>query len=106
MQIRVSDIPEDGLRVTDAAEFRATFAEEGWNLHRVEILVTRQGTEVGVQGVFEAGAPMVCSRCLEPWVLGVGSSLDVKLCPRPPRSRREEHELGRDDLEVDFYADG
>ncbi|HEV8309893.1 MAG TPA: DUF177 domain-containing protein [Methylomirabilota bacterium] len=101
MLVRVSEIPEEGLRVESVTEVEDVFPDEGWSLDAVSLLIERQGGEVAVSGSFRATARFLCSRCLEPIASAVGPDLDLHLMPTP--SAREEVELSPDDLEVDFY---
>lgn len=102
MLIRISEIADEGIRVDSPADLPGVFLEAGWTLDRIGLLIERQGQDVVVVGSFEATARLDCSRCLEPLVTRVAPAVDVHLLPLP-RARHEEVELGRDDLEVDFY---
>jgi uncharacterized protein len=102
MVIRVSEIPDEGLRVQTPAAFGALYPDEGWSLDAVDLLVERRGREVVVTGQFGATARLQCSRCVEPLVAPVASGVDLHLLP-VPGVRQGEVELGRDDLELDFY---
>lgn len=102
MVIRISEIPDEGVRVDSPADLPGVLPEAGWNLDRVGLLIERRGQEVAVSGSFEATARLECSRCLEPLVTRVVPDVDLHLLPSPG-VRHEEVELGLDDLEVDFY---
>jgi uncharacterized protein len=102
MVIRVSEIPDDGLRVESPSAFGALYPDPGWSLDAVSLGIERRGREVVVGGRFAATARLVCSRCLEPLVTRIGPEVEVHLLP-VPGIRQGEVELGRDDLEVDFY---
>jgi uncharacterized protein len=102
MQIRVSEIPDEGLRLLDPAALGPVYPDPAWTLDGVSLLVERRGQIVAVSGGFEATAHLVCGRCLEPLVARVGPRVDLQIVPQPS-GRQGEIELGRDDLEVDFY---
>jgi uncharacterized protein len=102
MQIRVSEIPDDGLRLLDPATLGGVYPDADWSLDAVDLLVERVGQKVAVAGRFEATAHLSCSRCLESLVARVEPGVDLQLVPQPS-SRQGQVELGRDDLEVDFY---
>ena len=102
MQIRVSEIPDEGLRLLDPAAMGLVYPEPEWTLDSVDLTVERQGEKVAITGVFQATAHLCCSRCLEPLVTHIEPPVDLELVPQP-RDRHGETELGRDDLEVDFY---
>ena len=102
MQIRVSEIPDEGLRLLDAAALDTVYPDPTWTLDTVALLIERRGQTVAVTGEFEATIRQVCGRCLEPLVTQVAPGVDLQLVPQPS-GRQGESELGRDDLETDFY---
>jgi uncharacterized protein len=101
MIIRVSDIQDDGLRVANAGEFVAPFADRSWRLNAVRLHVTRDGDDVVVVGDLEASVPLVCGRCLEEFRVDVHPRVDARYVPRPAID--DDVELGADDLDLDFY---
>jgi len=102
MVIRVSEIPDEGLRVECPGDLGAVYSEEEWRLDAASLLIERRGQDVAVTGRFDATARLACGRCLEPLVTQIGSDVNVHLMP-VPSARQGETELGPDDLEVDFY---
>jgi uncharacterized protein len=103
MIVRVSEIPGEGLRVGSPTEVGPVYSEDGWSLEAISLAIERLGQEVSVRGGFGAAARVQCSRCLEPLVLRVEPEVDMHLVPAPT-VRQGEVELGREDLEVDFYS--
>lgn len=103
MVIRVSDIPDEGIRLDSAAGLQGVYPDEGWSLGALSLRIERRGRAVAVRGGFEAMTRLACSRCLEPLAVEVRPALDLHLVP-VPTVRQGETELGRDDLEVDFYT--
>ena len=101
MIIRVSDIQDDGLRVANAGEFVAPFADRSWRLNAVRLHVTRDGDDVVVVGDLEASVPLVCGRCVEEFRVDVRPRVDARYVPRPAID--DDVELGADDLDLDFY---
>jgi len=102
MQIRVSEIPDDGLRIIDPTALGQVYPDPGWALDTVELLVERNGDKVSIAGGFQATAQQSCSRCLDTIVARVEPAVDLQFEPAPS-GRHGQTELGRDDLEVDFY---
>lgn len=102
MKIHVSEIPDDGLRLLDTAAFAGVYPDPAWTLDAVELLVERRGEKVAVAGRFEATAHLLCSRCLEAFAAHIEPGVDLQFVPQPS-GRHAQVELGRDDLEVDFY---
>jgi uncharacterized protein len=102
MQIRVSEIPDEGLRLLAPAALADVYPEAGWSLDAVDLLVERREGEVAISGRFRATAQLVCSRCVAPFATSVPIEVNLQLMPQPS-GRHGQIELGRDDLEVDFY---
>jgi len=102
MMIRVSEIPDEGVRIESPAELGAVYAEAGWSLDSVSLSVARRDRGVVVAGRFGVTARLQCSRCLEALVSRVAPAVELALVP-PPRGRQGEVELSAEDLELDFY---
>ena len=101
MILRVSDIPDEGLTVDDTAAFASPFSDRSWRLDSVDLHVERDGDDVVVVGDIGSTVPVTCGRCLEEFPVGVRAAVDLRFVPRPPTGDRVE--LGRDDLDLDFY---
>ena len=102
MLIRVSEIPDHGVRLFDPTALGGVYADPAWTLDAVDLLVERRGDKVAIGGGFEATAQLLCSRCLDSIVTRVEPRVDLQLVPQPS-GRQTQVELGPDDLEVDFY---
>jgi uncharacterized protein len=103
MVIRVSEIPEEGLRFEGPEAFPEPFQDHTWRLEAALLAVDKVGDVVCVHGRIRSRVPQVCSRCLEPYEATVDAAVDTRLVPAPAE-RGEERELGRDDLETDVYS--
>ena len=101
MILRVSDIPDEGLTIEDTAAVAVTFSDRSWRLDRLRLHAERDGEDVVVVGEIAATVPVVCGRCLEEFPVGVRANVDLRFIPRPSTGDRVE--LGRDDLDLDFY---
>jgi uncharacterized protein len=104
MIIKVSEIPDDGLTVEGTDALPAPFQDRSWTLQALSLRLEREDLDVLVTGTIRARVPQVCGRCLEPSPIDVSANVDTRFMPRPQR-RKEDFELGSDDLEVDFYTD-
>lgn len=104
MLVRVSEIPEEGLRFERVEEFPHPFQDSQWELLGLSLFVEKDQQDVLIRGSLHARAPQVCSRCLESFPFVVKADVDTRFAPRP-HGRGEEVELTPADLEVDFYAD-
>jgi uncharacterized protein len=100
MIIKVADIQDEGLTITDPSEFAAPYADRSWRLEDIRLVLTREGEDVLVAGEIRASVPLVCGRCLEEFQVVVRTAVDARYVPRPPLG---DVELGADDLDLDFY---
>ena len=103
MIIRVSELPDDGLSIDESAFAASPYVDVSWQLDRLRLQIDRDGDEVDVRGEVRASVPQMCGRCAEGFTAPVTADLDVRFAPKPPRV--DGAELGRDDLDVDFYVD-
>jgi uncharacterized protein len=101
MIIKVSELDEQGLSVTDPGALERAYSDPSWRLDRVSLQIHPDGADVFVQGSVGATIPQTCSRCLESFPARVDAAVDVRLVPRPTTA--DSVELGADDLDVDFY---
>jgi uncharacterized protein len=101
MILRISDIPDDGLTIDDTAAFASPFSDRSWRLDSVHLRAECDWDDVVVVGDIGSTVPVVCGRCLEEFPVGVRATVDLRFVPRPPTGDRVE--LGRDDLDLDFY---
>jgi uncharacterized protein len=105
MIIRVSEIPEEGIRIEGPESFGQPFADRSWTLSDVDLTVEKDAGAIFVRGRLGARVPQVCGRCLEPFEIAVTPEVETRFLPAPS-GRAEERELGADDLETDVYANG
>jgi uncharacterized protein len=103
MMIRVSELEEQGLAVSDPGALAPAFSDPSWRLDALELQISPDGADVVVQGRLTATVPQMCGRCVESFPARVDVNVDVRLMPRPATS--DPVELGADDLDVDFYVD-
>jgi uncharacterized protein len=103
MIIRVSELPDEGLSIDETAYAAAPYADPGWRLDRLQLQVNKDGDEVDVLGQIRATVPQVCGRCTEAFTSPVTADVSLRFAPKP--ARVDGAELGRDDLDTDFYVD-
>ncbi len=102
MIIRVSELPDDSLLIDETAFAVSPYADPSWHLDRVQLQVDKDGDEVDVRGQVRASVPQLCGRCAEGFTGGVTADVDLRFAPKP--ARVDDAELGRDDLDTDFYV--
>jgi uncharacterized protein len=103
MIIRVSELPDEGLSIDETAYAGSPYADPSWRLEGLQLQVTRDGDEVDVIGQIRATVPQTCGRCTEGFTSPVAADVALRFAPKPARA--DNTELGRDDLDTDFYAD-
>jgi uncharacterized protein len=103
MIIRVSELPDDGLSIDETALAGSPYTDPAWHLERLELRVDKDGDEVDIRGEVRASVPQLCARCAEGITSRVTADVDLRFAPKP--ARVDDAELGRDDLDTDFYVD-
>src|SRR6266511_4181345 len=94
MVIRVSEIPEEGLRFGGPEAFPEPFQDRAWRLEDVELAVEKDGDVVFVHGRIRSRVPQVCSRCLEVYEATMEANVETRLVPAP-RARGPQTRGGR-----------
>ena len=103
MIIKVSELDEEGLAISDPRALEPAFSDPAWHLDAVDLRIAPDDGDVVVQGRLTATVPQTCGRCVEAFPARVDVRVDVRLLPRPATG--DSMELGADDLDVDFYTD-
>jgi uncharacterized protein len=103
MIIRVSELPDDGLSIDETAFAASPFTDPTWHLNKLHLDIAKDGNEVDVRGQVRANVPQLCGRCTEEFTSPVTAEVDLRFAPKP--ARVDNAELGRDDLDTDFYVD-
>ncbi|MEW6325327.1 MAG: DUF177 domain-containing protein [Nitrospirota bacterium] len=110
MWIRLSEIPPQGVVVsspTPAAQL-GLGREEWWTDEpvRVQLVVTRDGDDILIDGEVAATLRFRCSRCLEECTYPVRTALHVTLAPAGPDAPEGHYQLNAADLEQAYYREG
>jgi uncharacterized protein len=103
MMIRVSELPDESLSIDETAFAASPYSDPAWRLDRVQLQLDKDGAEVDVRGEVHASVPQICGRCTESMTSQVTADVDLRFAPKP--ARVDGAELGRDDLDTDFYVD-
>lgn len=110
MEIKVADIPVEGLEVGLALE-TADIGALGEDISvvgpvKASFTLKKVGGTVFLAGDIAAALELVCSRCGSVFQFDASSGLKLDLNPLESVSREEEKELRAGDMEVEFYKDG
>ena len=108
MALKISDIPPEGL--TLELEDRLDLFEEGTATtpFQATVTITPEGAGIfHVHGTVQATTDLECSRCLKRFTFPVReTAMDFDLVPERSRTMAAEHELGRAELDTEFYRGG
>jgi len=108
MAFKINDIPPEGLTVELAD--RLDLFEEGTSSTPFKATVTFIAEGAGifhVNGTVEATTELECSWCLKRFSFSIKeAAMDFELVPEGPRKQAAEHELGRAELDTEFYRGG
>ena len=106
--MKINDIPPEGLTIT--VEDVLDLFEEGRSSTPFKAKVTIKPEGPGifhVTGTIDASPVLECSRCLKPFTLAVtGAAMDFELVPEGSLQAGAEHELGKGELDTEFYRGG
>ncbi len=102
MKILLSDITEDGLDL-DFEEALESGSLRLLSPVRAMLRVDKVGSEVLVKGEIRASVGLQCSRCLKDFSSDADVSIDVVYHPVEELKGEERYEVGKDELDMDFY---
>ncbi len=106
MAIKISDIPPEGVTI-EVAESVDLFGEGRAPASFTATLTVRPGPEglLHVSGRVNADAELECCRCLRRFPFPVrDAAMELDLVSEGARASAAEHELGRAELDTEFYA--
>src|SRR2546422_9598822 len=103
MMIRVSELEEQGLTVTDPRALEPAFGDPSWRLEALSLQISADGADVLVQGRLAATVPQTCGRCLESFPARGDATVHVRLVPRP--APQDNVQPGPDAPDAGFYVD-
>lgn len=105
MGFKVADIPPEGLTVELSEKidlFDKDSAETGFTADLS--IKTRGGGRVHISGRIKSVPELQCSRCLKMFPFAVETAIDLDLLPvNALNAEGSEHELGKAELNTEFY---
>ncbi len=104
MKIIINEIPSEGLqiRVLEEGRFESVKAVSPYE---AILKVMKEGEDVFLSGTVKCNIELHCSRCLNPYTLGINSPLDIVLSPAKLVAQEGYYELQKNELDVSFYKD-
>lgn len=111
--INIARLREQGLdlQLHLEEEWFARWQEEDPNLEfsgpreiQAQVHLERHGLDILVRGHLKGSLQVSCSRCLTLFSHPVEADFDLLLAPGPESVGKEEEELSKADLDVDFYT--
>lgn len=108
MAIKFNDIPPEGLTVTLADKLDLFDEGTADTPFTAQVTIKAEGAGIfHVNGTVEATASLECSRCLKRFPFPIKeAAMDFDLVPEGARKLSAEHELGRSELDTEFYRGG
>lgn len=102
MLIKISDIPEEGLRQELKLPVKLN---EHSDIARVSLRISRIGTIIFAEGSVKISATLTCSRCLKDFSYPLDLTIDEEYTPAGASFEDKEHELTEKELNLDFFSD-
>jgi len=63
MIIKVSELEEEGLSISDPRALEPAFSDPAWRLEVLQLQISPDGSDVVVDGRLTATVPQTCGRC-------------------------------------------
>jgi len=107
MAMKINDIPPEGL--TLELKQKLDLFDTGTASTAFTSILTIRPTGAGafhIKGRVQADPELECSRCLKVFLYHSDTELDISLAPEKALGTAPEHELGRSELDVEFYQGG
>ncbi len=104
MAIKINDIPPEGLTL-ELAQNVDLFDRGSPSTAFTAVLNIKPTGEgiLHVSGRIQSAPVLECSRCLENFSFGIDSELSIDIAPVGSLADDAEHELGRGELDIEFY---
>jgi uncharacterized protein len=106
--MKINDIPPEGMTI-DIEDVLDLFDEgHASTPFKAKVTIGPEGPGIfHVTGTVSATAVLECSRCLKPFSFPVtDAAMDFELVPEGSLKTGAEHELGRGELDMEFYRGG
>lgn len=104
MAMKINDIPPEGLSLE--LEQKLDLFNTGTASTAITAALRIKPAGAGVlriQGRVQADPELECSRCLMVFSHPIDTELDITFAPEKALAQVPEHELGRSELDVEFY---
>lgn len=104
MRIKIIDIPPEGLTL-ELSQTLDLFDQGTASTMFTSVLTLTPAEEavLHVSGRVQSDPQLECSRCLKQFPFRVDTELNIDLAPANSIDREPEHELGRGELDMEFY---
>jgi uncharacterized protein len=104
MAMKINDIPPEGL--TLELKQKLDLFDTGTASTAFAAILAIKPTGAGafhIKGRVQADPELECSRCLKVFLYHCDTELDITLAPEKALGTAPDHELGRSELDVEFY---
>ncbi len=104
MKINILELPEEGL----ALDVKELLEIAGYKLDRevaATLRISKVAERLELRGRLDTGVILQCSRCLKEFSVDVEADFSVEYHPISMLRTEEEHELRKDEIDIDFYTE-
>ena len=104
MAIKINDIPPEGLHIEIEDSFDL-YDDGTLTPFTAKVAIKHGGPGIfRVTGTVSAEPKLECSRCLRPFPFTVrNATMEFELIPKSSAASGSEHELGKGELDMEFY---
>jgi uncharacterized protein len=107
MAMKINDIPPEGLTLELDHKLDLFDTGTASTAFTAILEIKPTGDEVfRIKGRVQADPELECSRCLKVFTFHIDTDLDITLAPEKVLESAPEHELGRSELDMEFYQGG
>jgi uncharacterized protein len=104
MAMKINDIPPEGLTLELKQKLDLFDTGTASTAFTANLEIKPTGAEVfHIKGRVQADPELECSRCLKVFTYHIDTELDITLAPEKVLGKAPEHELGRSELDMEFY---
>jgi uncharacterized protein len=104
MAMKINDIPPEGLTLELKQKLDLFDTGTASTVFAASLVIRPTGAGAfHIKGRVQADPELECSRCLKVFTYHIDTELDITLAPEKVLGTAPEHELGRSELDMEFY---
>jgi len=104
MALKINEIPPEGLTLDFVQEYILTEQNAEATVYTASLSITPEGKGMfHISGRVQAKPLLTCSRCLKSFSYPIDAKMSFDLAPASFQGTSSEHELGKSELDIEFY---